>query len=161
MVMVRSITIPRILKRWWNSHDILDIKGGNIQGKEEQCWVARNSRYNTKQEQVCVGGKVVEWSMITLIIEGKDGISHHELNWHPGRAQNADDDHDTIVERFHEDVIGRRWHQATGMMKRKVIEPKGMTQTQNQACCLRQSGMMRKIDVSLAHHRKLCSGNKD
>ena len=32
----------------------------------------------TKQEQVCVGGKVVEWSMITLIIEGKDGISHHE-----------------------------------------------------------------------------------
>ena len=52
MVMVRSITIPRILKRWCNSHDILDIKGGNIQGKEEQCWVARNSRYNTKQEQV-------------------------------------------------------------------------------------------------------------
>ena len=29
MVMVRSITVSRILKRWWNSHDILDIKDGN------------------------------------------------------------------------------------------------------------------------------------
>ena len=29
MVMVRSITIPRILKRWSNPHDILDIKDGN------------------------------------------------------------------------------------------------------------------------------------
>ena len=46
--------------------------------------------------------------MITQIIEGKDGISHHELNRYPGRAHKVDDDHDTIVERFHEDVIGRR-----------------------------------------------------
>ena len=43
-------------------------------------WIARNSRYNTKQEQVCVGGKVVEVSMIILIIEGKDGLSHHEFH---------------------------------------------------------------------------------
>ena len=46
--------------------------------------------------------------MIKQIIEGKDGISHHEFNRYPGRAQNADDDHDTFVERSHEDVIDRR-----------------------------------------------------
>ena len=80
MVLVRSMTVPRILNRWSNAHDILDIKGGNIQGKEEQCWVARNSRYNTKHEQVCVERKAIKWSMITQIIEGKDGISHHEFN---------------------------------------------------------------------------------
>ena len=46
--------------------------------------------------------------MIKQIIEGKDGISHPEFDRYLGRAQNAGDDHDTIVERFHEDVIGRR-----------------------------------------------------
>ena len=47
-------------------------------------------------------------SLITPIIEGKDGISLHDFNRYPGRAQNVDDDHDTIVERFHEGVIDRR-----------------------------------------------------
>ena len=47
-------------------------------------------------------------SMITQIIEGKDGISHHELNRYTGRAPNADDDHDTFDKRFHEDVIDWR-----------------------------------------------------
>ena len=37
----------------------------------------------------------------------------------------------------------------------------GMSQTQNQACCSRKNDMMRKIDVSLAHHRKLCFGKKN
>ena len=46
--------------------------------------------------------------MIILIIEGKDGLSHHELNRYPGRARNADDDHDTFAERIHEDVIDWR-----------------------------------------------------
>ena len=46
--------------------------------------------------------------MITQIIEGKDGITQHEFNWYPGSAQNADDDHDTFVERFPEDVIDWR-----------------------------------------------------
>ena len=45
--------------------------------------------------------------MIIQITEGKDGISHHEFNRYPGRAQKADDDHDTFVEIFHEDVINR------------------------------------------------------
>ena len=69
--------------------------------------------------------------MITQIIEGKDGISHHELNRYPGRAHKVDDDHDTFVERFHEDVINQRRHQAKGMMKRRVIGTMGMTQTRN------------------------------
>ena len=46
--------------------------------------------------------------MIKQIIEGKDGISHQEFDRYLGRAQNVDDDHDTFVERFHEDVIDRR-----------------------------------------------------
>ena len=44
--------------------------------------------------------------MIIKIIEGN--ISHHEFNCYPGRAQDDDDDHDTFVERFHEDAIDRR-----------------------------------------------------
>ena len=46
--------------------------------------------------------------MIKQIIEGKDGIPHPEFDRYLGRAQNVDDDHDTFVERFHEDVIDRR-----------------------------------------------------
>ena len=42
-----------------------------------------------------------------------------------------------FVERFHEDVINRRCHQAKGMMKKKVIGTTGTTQTRNQACCSR------------------------
>ena len=67
--------------------------------------------------------------MITLIIEGKDGLSHHEFNCYPIRAQNIDDDHNKIVERFHEDVIDRRWHQVKEMTKRKVIGTTDTTQT--------------------------------
>jgi hypothetical protein len=67
--------------------------------------------------------------MITQIIEGKDGISHHELNRYPGRAQKVDDDHDTFVERFHEDVINQQRHQVKGMMKQTVIGTMGRTQT--------------------------------
>ena len=48
-------------------------------------------------------------SMITQIIKGKDGISHHEFDIYLGRAQDVADDHDTFVERFHEDVIGRQF----------------------------------------------------
>ena len=65
--------------------------------------------------------------MITQIIEGKDGISHHELNRYPGRAHKVDDDHDTFVERFHEDVINQRRHQVKGMMKKTVIGTMGRT----------------------------------
>ena len=46
-------------------------------------------------------------SLITPIIEGKDGISHPEFDRYLGRAQNVDDIHDTFVARVHEDVIDR------------------------------------------------------
>ena len=36
-----------------------------------------------------------------------------------------------------------------------------MTQTRNQASCSRRNDMMRKINISLAHRRKLCSEKKD
>ena len=41
MVMVRSITVSQILKRWCNSHNIDDIRGGNVPSKEEQLLVGR------------------------------------------------------------------------------------------------------------------------
>ena len=41
-------------------------------------------------------------------MRGEDGISNQEFDIYLGRAQDVDDDHDTFVERFHEDVIGRR-----------------------------------------------------
>ena len=64
--------VPRILRRWWNSHDNLDIKDGNTSKvKKNNCWVARISRYNTKHEQVCVERRAINWSMITRIIEGQ------------------------------------------------------------------------------------------
>ena len=44
------------------------------------------------------------------------------------------------------------------MMKQEVIGTTVTTQTRNQVCWSRGNGMTRKIDVSLAHHRKLCSG---
>ena len=33
--------------------------------KKNNYWLVRNSRYNTKHEQACVGGKAIKWSMIT------------------------------------------------------------------------------------------------
>ena len=47
-------------------------------------------------------------SMLTQSSRGEDGISHQEFDRYLGRAQNIDDDHDTFVEIFHEDVIDRR-----------------------------------------------------
>ena len=46
--------------------------------------------------------------MVIQIIEGKDGISHQEFDRDLGRTHNVGDDHDTFVERFHEEVIDRR-----------------------------------------------------
>ena len=51
--------------------------------------------------------------------------------------EGVDDDHDTIVERFHADVVNQRRHQVKGMMKQEVIGTTVTTQTRTQACCLR------------------------
>ena len=79
----------------------------------------------TKHKEVCVERRELKWSMIIQIIEGKDGISHHEFDCYSRRAQNVDDDHDTFVDRFHEDIIAHRQHQAKERMERKVIENHG------------------------------------
>ena len=44
-----------------------------------------------------------------------------------GRSQIVDNDHNTFVERFHEDVINQRRHQVKGMMKQTVIGTMGRT----------------------------------
>ena len=46
--------------------------------------------------------------MIIKIIEGKDGTSNQEFDRYLGRPQNVDDDPDTFVQRFREDVTDRR-----------------------------------------------------
>ena len=51
-----------------------------LQGKEEQMLDSKELKVNTEHGQVYVGGKAIKWSMTTQIIEGKDGISHHEFN---------------------------------------------------------------------------------
>ena len=48
-----------------------------------------------------------------------------------------------------------------GSMKWKAMRTTDSTQAQSQACCSRWNDKMRKIDVSLARRRKLCSGKKD
>ena len=49
-----------------------------------------------------------------------------------------------FVERFHGDVIRRRWHQVKGMMKRNVLGTMSMTQARIQACRSRWNDKMRK-----------------
>ena len=66
--------------------------------------------------------------MVFLIINSIDILEEH---------QNVDGDHDTFVERFHEDVIDPRSHQVKRMMKQEVIGTTVTTQTRTQACCLR------------------------
>ena len=51
-----------------------------LQGKGEQMLDSKDLKVYTKHEQVCVEWKAIKWSMIKQIIEGKDGISHHEFN---------------------------------------------------------------------------------
>ena len=60
-------------------------------------------------------------SMITQFIEGEDGISHQEFEKYLERAQNVDDDHDTFVEKSHEDVIKYPLHQVKGLMQQNII----------------------------------------
>ena len=117
---LKTIRGPRNERRWqevlWYQEllrggEILTIfltkrDGNTSEVRKNNGWIARNSRYNTKHEQACVGGKAIKWSMIIQFIEGKDVISHLEFNWYPGWAQNVDD-HDTFVARVHEDVIDR------------------------------------------------------
>ena len=90
--------------------------------------------------------QIIEARMVFLIINSIDILEEH---------QNVDGDHDSFVERFHEDVIDPRSQQVKRMMKQEVIGTIGTTQTRNQACCSRRNGMTMRIDVRLVHRRKL------
>ena len=117
-------------------------------------WVARNSRYSHNTNKFVLERRQGSSRWQHNLPRDKDGISHEEFNRYLGRARNVDDDHDTFVERFHEDVIDRQWHQVKGMMKRKVIRTTGTTQTWNQACC------SRKNDIGEEDRRKLSSSSQ-
>ena len=117
-------------------------------------WHVKKDVFTTLSKQVCVGGGKNVVDDNTNHQGARMVFSHHEFDWYPGRAQNVDDDHDTFVMRFHEDVIDRRWHQVKGMMKRKVIGTMGMTQTRNQACFSRTNDMTRKIDCNISSPSK-------
>ena len=135
--------------------------GGGRWFQQKSIDMSKRMYFQNLNEQIRVGGaKNVVYDntnhrgsrMVFLIMSSIVNLKEH---------QNVDDDHDTFVERFHEDVIDWRWHQVKGMMKQKVIQTTCMTQTWNQACCSRKYDMTRKIDESLGHHRKLCSRKKD
>ena len=56
--MARSIMISRILKRWWNSHHILDKKRWwYFRGKEDQLLGSSDLKVYTKHEQVVLNGR--------------------------------------------------------------------------------------------------------
>ena len=71
MVMVRSITVSQILKRWCNSHNIDDIRDGNVPSKEEQLLDGRELKVQHRTRTSCVGGKAIKWSMIIQFIEAR------------------------------------------------------------------------------------------
>ena len=84
---------------------------------------------------------------------GKDGISHHESDWYPGRAHKVDDDHDTFAERFHEDVIEQR------LLKQKDWCSKGLLELRMQ----HQLGIklaVRGEMIRQGNQRKLSSASK-
>ena len=61
--MARSIMISRIIKRWWNSHHILDKRDGNTsEVRKINCWVAVISRFTQNTNKLCwtEGKKVVD-----------------------------------------------------------------------------------------------------
>ena len=77
-----------------------------------------------------------------------------------GRAQNVDDDHDTFVEKFHEDVIDQRRHQAKEWGSERLSKPQIRLLAQNRYCPSRQLIMMLKIRCKLSALLELCSGDE-
>ena len=51
-----------------------------FQGKEEQLLDSKELKVHSNKTKSVFERKAWMWSMITQIIEGKDGISHHEIN---------------------------------------------------------------------------------
>ena len=81
---------------------------------------------------------------------GKDGISSHEFNWHLWRSQSV-----TVIKTSLSRDSMKMPSSRKGRMKWKAMRTTDSTQAQSQACCSRWNDKMRKINVSLAHRRKL------
>ena len=122
--------------------------------------LSRNVRYNQTQSGPC-WQEVKDVVDDNTIIEGRGWYFsswirliywNRSVYWWGSRQ---------ILSRYYEEAIEQRPHQAKGMVKQKLIGTTDATQARNQACCLRWNDKMSKIDVSLAHRRKLCSGKKD
>ena len=159
MVMVRSIIIPRISKRWSNPHNILDIKDSNtsrqntkLAGEQVVFIMWTSSRWKEGKDVVDGNSNYQGMSMVLTIMNSIDILEGVKMLMIITT---------TFVERLHEEAIEQRWHQVKGMMKRKVIGTMGTTQTWNQVCCSRRNDTTRKTDVRLAHRRNLCSGKKN
>ena len=127
--MVRSIIIPRISKRWSNPHNILDRKDSNT------------SRQNTTlagEQVVFIMWTSSRWKEVKGVVDdnknhrGQGGYFSSWTQLTSRKKSKCWRWSDTIVERFHEGVIDRRWQQVKGMMKRKVIETTSTIRTWNQ-----------------------------
>ena len=156
--MERSITISRILKRWSNPHNILDRKDSNT------------SRQNTTlagEQVVFIMWTSSRWKEVKGVVDDNKnhrGQGGYFSSWTQLISQEKSKCwrwSDTIVERFHEGVIDRRWQQVKGMMKRKVIETTSTIQTWNQRLLFKAKWYAEDDRRKLSYHRKLCSGNKD
>ena len=97
--------------------------GGGWWFQQKSINVSKRMYFQNLNEQIRVGGaKNVVYDntnhrgsrMVFLIMSSIVNLKEH---------QNVDDDHDTFVERFHEVVTDRRWHQVKWMMKRKLSKP--------------------------------------
>ena len=128
-----------------------------LQGKGEQMLDSKDLKVCTKHEQVC-WGKARMLSMITQIIEGPGWYFSSGFNWFPIRAQNVDDDHDTIVERFHDDVFDQWWHQSNEWWSERLLEPWVCHKLEAKLADQGQMIWRGRSIVRLAHRRNLCSG---
>ena len=73
-----------------------------------------------------------------------------------GEVKNVDDDHDTFIERFQEDVIDQRRHHTKGMVKQKVTITIDKMPSQNSELSLKTNNMMRKVRCKLRALSGLC-----
>ena len=147
MVMVRSIIISRISKRWSNPHNILDIKDSNT------------SRQNTTLagEQVALTMWASSWwKEVKGVVDdnknhrGQGGYSSSWAQLSSRKKSKCWRWSDTFAGRFREDAI----KQSKGMAKWQVIGSIYKMQARNQGCLSRQATWCWKLDVSRAHTLK-------
>ena len=151
MVMVRSIIIPWISKRWSNPHMILDRKDSNTSRQNttlagEHVVFIRWTSLRWKEVKGVVddnknhrgqGWYFSSWIQLISWMSSECWWSQHlcrESSWRCNRSA-------TTSSQSNDEVKGYR--------------NQGYDTTRNQACCSRRNGMTMRIDVRLVHRRKL------